>query len=96
LEQAQVGEPAEEEQRRQQGEREQEERLADLADEGERDHRAGNGAQVQRRAAVCVGDGGRAGGLQGEVLGGQGLEEPRWVDPGGTRSGALGSADPQS
>jgi hypothetical protein len=50
-------------------------------------HRAGHGAQVARRAAVAVGDGGRAGGLQGDVLGGQGLEEPLRVDPGGTQGG---------
>jgi hypothetical protein len=45
--------------------------VGQLADEGQGDHGAGDGGQVQRRAAIAVGDGGRAGGLEGEVLGGQ-------------------------
>jgi hypothetical protein len=49
LDQPQVGQDAQQDQGRQQGQGEQEERLAepvDLADEGQGDHRAGDGAEV--------------------------------------------------
>jgi hypothetical protein len=78
LHQPQIGQDAQQHQRGQQCQGEQEERLpqmGDLADEGQGDHGAGDGGKVQRRAAVAVGDGGGAGGPQGEVFGGQGLQQ---------------------
>jgi hypothetical protein len=50
LDQPQVGEDAQQDQGGQQGQGEQVERLAevgDLADEGQGDHRAGDGAEIQ-------------------------------------------------
>jgi len=74
LDQPQVAEHPEQEHRRQQRQREQVEavvQLAGLADEGDGDDRAGQGAQVQGGAAVGLGDGAHAGGLAVELLGGQ-------------------------
>ena len=48
--------------------------LACLADEGDGDDRAGQGAEVQGGAAVGLGDGAHAGGLEVELLGGQGRQ----------------------
>jgi len=74
LHQPQVGEDTEQEHRWQQRQGEQVEGVAELVglpDEGDRDGRAGQGAEVQGGAAVGLGDGAHAGGLQIEVLGGQ-------------------------
>jgi len=74
LDQPQVAEHPQQEHRWQQGQREQVEGVAELiglSHEGDGDDRAGQGAQIQRGAAVGVGDGAHSGGLKVELLGGQ-------------------------
>jgi hypothetical protein len=74
LHQPQVAEDTEQEHRRQQRQREQVKRIAEfagLADEGDGDDGAGQGAQVQGGTPVGLGDGAHAGGLEVELLGGQ-------------------------
>src|SRR5215217_8916057 len=74
LHQPQVAEDPEQEHWGQEGEGEQIEAVAEfagLADERDGNDRAGQGAQVQGGAAVGLGDGAHAGGLQVELLGGE-------------------------
>jgi hypothetical protein len=73
-----VGDQPEEEHRRQDGQGDHEEDLAQrgpLGDQGEGDQGAGQRPDVQGGAAVALVDGDGAGRLEGEVLGGEGLHE---------------------